>query len=106
MGCLDTMVFYKGEVQLVYSHSLRKNLMMSNLINKYLNGTLESVVSECKLVDLPDEIRQAAKALKPKAKETKHVNGRIVGADIIISLVCMNCKKRMEGLDDANRFID
>ena len=74
--------------------------------NKYLNGTVESVVSECKFIDLPNDMCEAAEGLKPRMKETKRFKGRIVGADVVVSLVCMSCKKRMEELDSADRFIE
>ena len=39
-------------------------------------------------------------------KETKRVKGRIVGAEVVMSLVCISCKKRMEEIDSADRFIE
>ena len=74
--------------------------------NKYLNGTPELKLCECKVVELPAEISEAAEAMKPKTKVKKQTNGRIVGADVNICLVCMNCKKGVENVDHGNKFID
>jgi hypothetical protein len=73
--------------------------------NKYLNGTPESKLCECKVVELPAEVSHAAEAMKPKTKMTKETNGRIVGANVNICLICMNCKRRMENVDDGNKFM-
>ena len=74
--------------------------------NKYLNGTVKSVVSECKFIDVPSDISEAAEGLKPRMKETKRVKGRIVGVDVVVSLVCISCKKHMEEIDSADRFME
>jgi ssDNA-binding replication factor A large subunit len=53
------------------------NKFKINFFNqKYLNGTPESKVNETKVVEVPPEILPAAEELKPKAKQTKDVNGR------------------------------
>ena len=62
--------------------------------HKYLNGTTDSEITETKVIEVPQEIIAAAEELLPKAKETKEVNGRIIGIDLAISLVCISRQKR------------
>jgi hypothetical protein len=82
------------------------NKFKINFFNhKYLNGTPESEVNETKVVEVPPEILPAAEELKLKAKQTNDVNGRIIGVDVVFSLVCIGCKSRNVKPDDEDQFI-
>ena len=104
-GAIRVTVWESMVQQVTDGASYEFNTFKVNYFNdKYLNGTPESKLVECKVIELPDEVRLAADGMKPKAKESKNVDGRIVGADVNISLVCLNCKTRIEDL--GGRFVD
>ena len=63
---------------------------------KFKNRSQNRSCVSARSVELPAEVSEAAEAMKPKKKVKKETNGRIVGADVKICLVCMNCKKNGE----------
>ena len=78
-------------------------LRVSFFRRKYLNGTKDSIVNDCEdQVALSTEISTAAEQLKPKQKETEDVDGKILAIDVSKFYVCINCKNRIAGDNDAN----
>ena len=81
------------------------NLKVGFIKRKCLNGTTNSAVSVCEDVALSVESSTSEEQLKPKERETKDVNGRIVAVDINKCFVCISCKNRMGADNNGSKFV-
>ena len=59
-----------------------------------MNGTLESLIKDTKVVELPPEVSAAAEKIIPKNKEAENVTGQDLAVDVSSAHVCLCCKNR------------
>ena len=103
-GAIPLTVWEEAVTTTETDHSyLFSKVRVSFFKRKYLNATKNSVFVPCKdEIQLTQETINYVEHLKPNNKNHELVVGKILSIDVQKSYICLNCKSKINGVEDAD----